>query len=48
MRDSVLEKETVTHMTNKCDTCDAVFVELFLLTCIFVQSIGTLFLVDLF
>ena len=47
MRDSVLEKETVTHMTNKCDTCDAAFVELFL-TCIFVQSIGTLFLADLF
>ena len=48
MGDFVLEKQIVTHMTKKCDTCNNAFLELFPLNCIFVQNIGTVLLASLF
>ena len=43
MRDFVLEKQIVTHIT-KTLAHDAALLELFLLNCIFSQNIGTLLL----
>ena len=34
----------MTHVMKTCDTCDAAFLELFLLHCIFSKSIGTVLL----
>ena len=38
MRHFVLEKQNLTHVTKKCDTHDAAFLELFYLNCIFVPK----------
>ena len=43
MRDFVLEKQIVTHVTKNV-TRDAAFLELFLLNCIFVQKINAVLL----
>ena len=40
MRDVILEKQIVTHVTKKCDIRDAVFLDLFLINCSFFHNIG--------
>ena len=37
-RDFVLEKQSVTHVTNKCDTHEAAFLDLLLLNDIFSKN----------
>ena len=48
MKEFVLEKQSVTQVTKKCDTHDAAFFELFLLNYIFVQNFGTVLLAGFF